>query len=212
MLTRLRGWLVYRGYSQEVGPDCQQRFGRDADGVVWWDFRVPVGAGRAVPLRFGVRLLEGCNAVEVELLREAAGGGLASIPDDNPVRLILRPDVEDRSAHAKTKAFAGPEEAWARAVHRHRSLARRYPDRYQLLRFEDLVAAPEATLEGLCGFLGIVAEPRMLEQQVTSRGALLGTAGFDGDRQSRDCRCGFYQRVYYHGRQAGRGARRVAAG
>ena len=34
-----------------------------------------------------------------------------------PVRLILRPDVEDRSNHATTKAFTGPEERWPQAVH-----------------------------------------------------------------------------------------------
>jgi len=69
--------------------------------------------------------------------------------------------------------------AWARAVHRHRALSRRYPDGYRLVRFEDLVAAPEATISEVCDFLGVEAEPRMLEQKVTSRGALVGSAGFD---------------------------------
>ena len=75
--------------------------------------------------------------------------------------------------------------AWARAVHRHRELQRRYPERYRLLRFEDLVAAPEATLDGLCTFLGLTFEPRMLEQKVTSKGALVGTAGFDAGAADR---------------------------
>jgi len=75
--------------------------------------------------------------------------------------------------------------AWARAVHRHRLLAQRYPDRYRLLRFEDLVAAPESTLDGLCEFLGLDAEPNMLEQKVTSKGALVGSAGFDAGAAER---------------------------
>jgi hypothetical protein len=75
--------------------------------------------------------------------------------------------------------------AWARAVHRHRQLRRRYPDHYRLLRFEDLVSAPADTLEGLCAFLGIGVEPRMLEQQVTSRGARVGAAGFDAGAADR---------------------------
>jgi len=75
--------------------------------------------------------------------------------------------------------------AWARAVHRHRELSRRYPQRYRLVRFEDLVAAPEATLDGLCGFLGVKAEPRMLQQTVTSRGARVGDAGFDAGAAER---------------------------
>ena len=69
--------------------------------------------------------------------------------------------------------------AWARAVHRHRQLSRRYPGRYRLLRFEDLVSAPQDTLDDICAFLGVESEPRMLEQKVTSRGARVGSAGFD---------------------------------
>jgi hypothetical protein len=69
--------------------------------------------------------------------------------------------------------------AWAAAVGRHRALVRQHADRYRLLRFEDLVSEPERTLTDLCGSLGITFEPRMLEQRVTSRGALEGTSGFD---------------------------------
>ena len=75
--------------------------------------------------------------------------------------------------------------AWARAVHRHRTLHRRFAGRYRLVRFEDLVAAPEATLGELCDFLGLAFEPRLLEQQVTSRGALVGAAGFDAAAADR---------------------------
>lgn len=75
--------------------------------------------------------------------------------------------------------------AWARAVHQHRRLVRRYPDRYRLVRFEDVVAQPEATLDDLCAFLGLKAEPRMLEQKVTSKGALVGSAGFDAGAADR---------------------------
>jgi hypothetical protein len=75
--------------------------------------------------------------------------------------------------------------AWASAVNRHRTLSRRYPDRYRLVRFEDLVTAPEETLDDLCTFLGVGVEPRMLEQQVTSRGARVGQAGFDSGAAER---------------------------
>ncbi len=75
--------------------------------------------------------------------------------------------------------------AWAGAVHRHRRLRRTYPDRYRLLRFEDLLAAPGPTLDELCRFLGVTSEPRMLEQKVTSKGARVGAAGFDADAADR---------------------------
>jgi hypothetical protein len=75
--------------------------------------------------------------------------------------------------------------AWAGAVHRHRALRQRYPDRYRLLRFENLVATPDETMAELCGFLGVEPEPRMLQQTVTSRGALVGEAGFDSGAAER---------------------------
>jgi hypothetical protein len=74
---------------------------------------------------------------------------------------------------------------WAVAVGRHRTFARRHADRYRLLRFEDLVTRPEATLIDLCAFLGVELEPRMLEQKVTSKGALVGTTGFDAGAAER---------------------------
>jgi hypothetical protein len=69
--------------------------------------------------------------------------------------------------------------AWAGAVRHHRRLGRRYPDAYTLVRFEDLVREPAATIDRLCAFLGLAVEPPMLEQEVTSRGAQLGQSGFD---------------------------------
>jgi starch synthase (maltosyl-transferring) len=31
LLTRLRGWVVFQGFSQEIGPDCLDAFGFDFD-------------------------------------------------------------------------------------------------------------------------------------------------------------------------------------
>jgi hypothetical protein len=75
--------------------------------------------------------------------------------------------------------------AWAGAVRRHRQLLRRHRGAYLLVRFEDLVSAPEATIDGLCAFLGVQREPAMLEQEVTSRGTQLGQAGFDAGAADR---------------------------
>jgi len=75
--------------------------------------------------------------------------------------------------------------AWASAVNRHRTLCRRYPERYRMVRFEDLVAEPGDTLVGLCHFLGVEPEARMYEQRVTSKGAHVGEAGFDAGAADR---------------------------
>jgi hypothetical protein len=75
--------------------------------------------------------------------------------------------------------------AWADAVSRHRSLSRRHPDRYLMVRFEDLVHEPQPTIERLCASLGVVPEPRMLRQKVVSRGERVGEAGFDVEAANR---------------------------
>ena len=75
--------------------------------------------------------------------------------------------------------------AWAGAVRHHRELSRRHPEAYRLVRFEDLVRDPQATVDDLCAFLGIAPEPGMLEQEVTSRGTQLGQTGFDAGAADR---------------------------
>jgi hypothetical protein len=75
--------------------------------------------------------------------------------------------------------------AWAAAVSRHRAYARRFPDAYRMVRFEDLVRDPEATIDDLCAFLGVAPEPAMLEQKVVSKGSLVGQAGFDAGAADR---------------------------
>lgn len=75
--------------------------------------------------------------------------------------------------------------AWADAVSRHRSLSRRYPDSYRMVRFEDLVRTPEAEIADLCAFLGVSPEPAMFQQKVVSRGDRLGEVGFDAGAADR---------------------------
>ncbi len=116
MLTRLRAWMVYRGYSHEIGPDCLTRFAVDDEGVVSWFFQVPAGGGSTVPLVISLRMIEGRNAVRVGFQREAASTKAGAPGCSGEVTLILRPDIEDRNCHAKTKAYTGPESRWPGAI------------------------------------------------------------------------------------------------
>lgn len=112
--TRCRTWLRYRGYSQEIGKGCLVRFAADPGGrFAEWAFHVPCGMGRWVPLTFRLELARGVNAARLTVARHNRQGGLD--PQDE-VTVIVRPDIEWRSFHHKTKAFLGPEKAWPAAV------------------------------------------------------------------------------------------------
>ena len=116
LLTRLRGWVVFQGFSQEIGPDCLDGFGFEFDGPGCWEYHIPSGQGQHVVLRVGVRMRAGENAVELAFYRLPAGGVPERLADETPVTLILRPDVEDRNFHETTKAYTGAEQTFPQAV------------------------------------------------------------------------------------------------
>jgi len=86
-----------------------------------------------------------------------------------------------RSTRASYDAYLslGVSVNWLRAVQLHACYQNHFPERYYLLRFEDLVADPRGQLERLCQFLGIDFEEPMLERRVVNssfvaRGAVMG--------------------------------------
>jgi hypothetical protein len=74
---------------------------------------------------------------------------------------------------------------WAEGAWRSARYRRAYPDRYRMVRFEDLVEHPEDELRALSAWLGVEFEPAMLEQHVVSVGARLGEMGIDADAATR---------------------------
>ncbi len=115
--TRCRAWIVNAGYSTPLDAACLDSFSCEAgSGTARWIFRVPVGTGRSVSLAVSAHLHRDENRVSLLVERQAAGTDVRLLDDATPVQLILRPDIESRSFHGKTKAFTGPEHAWPRAV------------------------------------------------------------------------------------------------
>jgi hypothetical protein len=55
---------------------------------------------------------------------------------------------------------------WLDAARLHRRYERVLGERYRLIRFEDLVTEPEATVRGVCEFIGIPYAAELLEQTV----------------------------------------------
>jgi predicted glycogen debranching enzyme len=110
--------VVCRGYSQEINNSCLQSFSVEGDTAVW-QFMAPAGMGKVLPLRVQIRMSAGRNHVSLAFTRNPAAGIPHGMDDDTPVKIILRPDIEDRMNHGKTKAFTGPETAWPKAVVSH---------------------------------------------------------------------------------------------
>jgi predicted glycogen debranching enzyme len=113
--TRCRTWLNYCGYSEEINAACLASFEADPAGrFAAWSFHVPCGMGRWVPLTFRLEIAHGVNQARLIVTRHDKHGGLD--PHD-AVTVIVRPDIEWRGFHFKTKAFLGPERAWPEATH-----------------------------------------------------------------------------------------------
>ena len=68
---------------------------------------------------------------------------------------------------------------WADAWRRRQQYRERLGDDYRVVRFEDLVGAPEKTVRELCRWLDLEFQPAMLEQKAISYSERAGQKGFD---------------------------------
>jgi glycogen debranching enzyme len=116
MLTRCRGWVVCRDYSNELSLHCQKQFSVADDGTVIWDFAVPVGEGKLISLKVTLQLHPDTNAIKLSFVREDAGKDAEQLANKLPISLILRTDIEDRNNHEVTKAMYGPQEQWPKSI------------------------------------------------------------------------------------------------
>ena len=112
--TRTRCWLQREGYTRELDRKCVTRFTADPAGrLARWDLTVPCGMGQETAFVLELALVEGHNVAVLRVTRVAAPE--RDVGDQ--VRLVFRPDVEWRSFHAVTKAFAGLEGRFPAATH-----------------------------------------------------------------------------------------------
>ena len=114
-LTRCRAWVLCNGFSAPLAGPCLEHVTVAPDGsAAEWRFAAPCGMGRRVPIVLRVALEPGANRVVLRFRREKGVG-----PWHDPaisVGLVLRPDIEWRNFHCKTKAYAGPERDWPAAT------------------------------------------------------------------------------------------------
>jgi glycogen debranching enzyme len=114
--TRCRAWLRRQTHSQPCWVHAVAGFRLDHDGAGLWEFHLPTGGGRYADIVFRLAMVPGRNAVALDIARLSQRDEELDLADDDPVRIILRPDIEDRSFHDVTKASAGPERHWPGAV------------------------------------------------------------------------------------------------
>jgi Sulfotransferase family len=74
---------------------------------------------------------------------------------------------------------------WHGAARRHPGYAKRHPDRYRLVRFEDVVRTPDETLGAMFEFLGVEAPADPTNVKVVSRGFKWGEEGLDAGAADR---------------------------
>ncbi len=116
MLTRCRLWAVFQDYSQKIGDDCFDSFFIDNNSCGFWRFRFPVGQGEHVVLFIALGMIQKENAIKMVFFRMPLKGEEGELSDEKKIRLILRPDIEDRNFHHTTKAYTGAEHTWPDCV------------------------------------------------------------------------------------------------
>ena len=122
LFTRCRAWIVCSEYSCEIDIDHLTLFEKLSNTCAKWSFCLPVGQGKTVNIDISLKMIEGENISIVEFCRNIPrpiGHPLerGNIPSDIghydagsfPIKIIVRPDIENRNFHNTTKAYTGLE-------------------------------------------------------------------------------------------------------
>ncbi len=117
MLTRCRLWVVSRDYSYEINDNLIHQLIHNDDNTMLCEYVVPVGNGQTREICIHLAMMQNRNAIKVTFYCKQSSNKTSSESDQKPpIKLIIRPDLEDRNFHEDTKAYAGPEAAWENAV------------------------------------------------------------------------------------------------
>lgn len=114
MLTRFRGWTVFKGFSREISIEYQNSFEHFQNTSEYY-FKIPGGSGLSIPLTLTFKLDEEENIIQM-IIKRLSNVDVPTPPSDEPVKIILRPDIESRSHHEITKAYMGPEKQWPQQI------------------------------------------------------------------------------------------------
>ncbi len=110
MLTRIRGWTVFKGFSRAITEEYQKSFEHYQNTTEYY-FEMPVGGGLHAPITLKYKFDENENLLTIKLKR-LNKTDISTPPADQAVTIIIRPDIENRNHHEVTKAFTGAEHTW----------------------------------------------------------------------------------------------------
>ncbi|OGV53185.1 MAG: hypothetical protein A2017_04705 [Lentisphaerae bacterium GWF2_44_16] len=116
MWRRCRMWVIHHGRTHEFSLDTTENFTLCGDGSGTWNFSFPLSSGMFADFAVNMAIVQEKNAVRLKVFRKMKKNRAAFIEDRMPMRLIIRPDIEDRNFHFETKAFMGPENSWPKTV------------------------------------------------------------------------------------------------
>ncbi len=116
MLTRCRGWIVFQGYSREISFDCFDSFVFQYNSKGFWRYKIPTGQGEYIFVTIGMEIMDNENMLRIVFFRDSSKNRSNMLNDSKDVRLIIRPDIEDRDFHETTKAHTGPEHHFPASV------------------------------------------------------------------------------------------------
>ena len=114
MFTRARAWIVHKGFSRALNKETQSHFSYHPSGMMQWHFTVPVGDERTIQLVISMHM----HPLKMRL--HSPFSDLKPMPTelngDEPICLIIRPDLEDRTNHAVTRSSEGLETHFIHAL------------------------------------------------------------------------------------------------
>ena len=185
---------------------CRMR-GDDRDAAVIWGEKTPRHAFRlaeifaAFPGAKALAMIRDPRAAVVSYRDWQYLGGYGALDDKPGFQAALAADYRraQLSYHIVLSTLM-----WRATVNATLAAAARFgPERVRLLRYEDFVAAPEAELAALCAWIGIEADPTMLEVPLhnSSSEGFVPHAGVSADQVARwrdklsDRETGIIQRV-----------------
>ena len=116
MLSRCRLWIVSKGYSGELSAECLDHVSQLRDSSAIWNYTVNIGNNTIITLTIRLEMIPDHNAIRIHFSRMPPTKKKRITAKKFPVRLVIRPDIEDRNFHDVTKAFLGPEHAWPNAM------------------------------------------------------------------------------------------------